>query len=381
MAGIISVSAAGIVFPMYLYQLSKWPNFSWDYEVLAPKLGEVRHRQGRLNGVMWSLGFERSAEAALEVLTADVVESSKIEGEFLNPEAVRSSIARQLGLEYAGVNSDRHVDGVVEMVLDATKRYAEPLTHERLYSWHAALFPTGWSGLRRIHVGAYRTAEVDPMEIVSGSAGREKVHFTAPTGRVVFAEMESFVQWFESNQALDAVLKAGIAHLWFVTIHPFEDGNGRIARAVADMMLSRSEQTDVRFYSMSAQIKQQQSEYYRMLEQTQKGSMDVTAWLRWFLECLENAIDDAENTVARTLRRARFWQSVSHIAFNERQLKVLKLLLDNFEGKLTSQKWSKIAKCSVDTALRDIKELIDFGILVKDPAGGRSASYSLKQES
>jgi Fic family protein len=363
---------------MYIYQVTSWPHFQWEYEVLAPLLGIVRNKQGRLVGLMSSLGFHERTRASLDTLTADVVESSKIEGEFLNPEQVRSSIARRLGLEFGGVKTDRHVEGVVEMVLDATKSFDKPLTRERLYSWHAALFPTPYSGLRKIAVAKYRSEAADPMEVVSGPIDREKVHFTAPSGKVVPYEMERFISWFENNNSLDLVLKAGIAHLWFVTIHPFEDGNGRIARAIADMMLTRSEQSDTRFYSMSAQIKEEQKDYYRILEQTQKGGLDITHWLRWFLECLERAIDAAETTVAESLARVRFWQSVNNVAFNDRQLKVLRLLLDNFEGKLTSSKWAKINRCSSDTALRDIKELIQLDILEIDSAGGRSASYSLK---
>ena len=363
---------------MYIHELTKWPNFAWDYESLAPLLGEVRNKQGQLYGRMTALGFEQCKAAVLECLTSEVVETSQIEGEVLNPEQVRSSIARRLGIESASIQVDRNVEGVVDMVVDATQNHLQPLTRKRLLSWHAALFPTGHSGLRKIVVANYRDATVDPMEVVSGPIGREKVHFTAPSGTRVPAEMEQFLHWFETAPNLDLVLKAGVAHLWFVTIHPFEDGNGRIARALADMMLSRSEKSALRFYSMSAQIKAEDEEYYGMLERTQKASLDITPWLRWFLECLGRAIDAAQTTVDASLFRARFWQSVSHLSLNDRQRKVLDLVLDNFEGKLTSSKWARLTKCSNDTALRDINQLIEFEILTKDPSGGRSASYSLK---
>lgn len=363
---------------MYIHELSKWPNFEWDYEVLAPLLGEVRNKQGQLYGRMTALGFEQCRTAALECLTADVVETSQIEGESLNPDQVRSSIARRLGIEYASIKVDRNVEGVVEMVLDATQKYSEALTGERLCSWHAALFPTGYSGLRKITVADYRDESGDPLEVVSGPVGREKVHFRAPSGSRVPAEMEKFVDWFEKSPELDLVLKAGVAHLWFVTIHPFEDGNGRIARALADMMLSRSEKSAMRFYSMSAQIKEEDAEYYDTLERTQKASLDITLWLRWFLECLGRAIDAAQATVNAALARSRFWQSVADVSLNARQRKVLNLLLNGFEGKLTSSKWARLTKCSTDTALRDINQLIELGILTKDATGGRSASYSLK---
>lgn len=363
---------------MYIHELSDWPHFNFSLENLTTLLGNVRHQQGQLLGRMGALGFERCKDAALDTLTSDVVDSSQIEGEFLNPDQVRSSIARRLGMEYAAIKVDRHVEGVVEMVLDATQKFDQPLTRERLNAWHASLFSTGYSELKKVKVGAYRDESGEPMEVVSGPYGNRKVHFVAPIGLRVEPEMAAFFDWFEHGPELDPVLKAGIAHLWFVTIHPFEDGNGRIARAIADLQLSRSEKTAQRFYSMSAQIRQEHDVYYQMLELTQKSSLDVTLWLRWFLECLSRAVETAQTTVNATLRRARFWQSVSAISLNERQRKVLDLLLGDFVGKLNSSKWAKLTKCSSDTALRDITQLLDAGILTKDAAGGRSVSYSLR---
>ncbi len=362
---------------LYIHELSEWPHFHWSYEILSSLLGQVRNKQGQLLGRMKALGFDYCKEASLEVLTSDVVESSQIEGEFLNPDQVRSSIARRLGLEFGSLKVDRNVEGVVEMVLDATQNYQQALGNDRLYAWHSALFPSGYSGLRKIKVGVYRDQTVDPMEVVSGPVGREKIHFVAPKGARVKRDMADFLEWFESGPDMDPVLKAGVAHLWFVTIHPFEDGNGRIARAIADMALTRSEKTSQRFYSMSAQIREEQNNYYYLLEQTQKSSLDITSWLRWFLECLERAIDAAQATVNTTIQRGLFWQSVAEVNLNDRQRKVLNLLLDKFEGNLTSSKWARLTKCSSDTALRDISHLMEVGILAKNPAAGRSVSYSL----
>lgn len=354
-----------------------WPKLRWSNEQLAQPLAAVRHRQGRLIGHMEVLGFPLREEAVLQALTEDVVKSSEIEGEVLDRKQVRSSIARRLGMDIGGlVEADRNVEGVVEMMLDATQNYAQPLTAERLFGWHAALFPTGRSGMSRITVGAWRTAEAGPMQVVSGPIGRERVHYKAPASERLDAEMSRFLNWFETA-APDPVLKAGIAHLWFVTIHPFDDGNGRIARAIADLALARAEGTAQRFYSMSAQIRVERKTYYDMLESTQKDDLDITPWLSWFIGCLDRAFDGAETILASVMRKARFWESVAGQPLNERQRKVINRLLDGFEGKLTNAKWAAITKASSDTALRDINDLVQRGILVKDPAGGRSTSYSL----
>lgn len=339
-------------------------------------LAEVRLRQGRLIGRMEALGFPQRDEAMLQTLTLDVVESSGIEGETLNMEQVRSSIARRLGMDIAGlVPSDRRVDGVVEMTLEATQNYSQPLTKKRLFGWHAALFPAAPSNIR---VGAWREDAKGPMQVVSGAIGRERVHYEAPPAKFLDAEMTAFLDWV--NRDIDPVLRAAVAHLWFVTIHPFEDGNGRIARAIADWALARSENSSRRYYSMSAQIRRERKEYYDILEQTQKGSLDITDWMLWFLACLDRAIAGTEASLAAVFKKERFWKTHAHFALNERQRLMLNRLLDgNFEGKLTSSKWAKLAKCSQDTAQRDIVGLIEHGILVKDSAGGRSTSYSLKK--
>jgi Fic family protein len=363
-----------------LHELPDWPEFTWDETALADRLSEVRHHQGRLLGRMESLGFQPHGEAQLETLTADVLKSSEIEGERLDAEQVRSSIARRLGIEIGGLKpADRHVEGIVEMVLDATRNYDQPLTSERLFGWHAALFPTGRSGLLRIRAGAWRDDSGGPMRVVSGPVGRERVHYQAPAAEWVDGEMRRFLDWFNSKQRVDAVLKAGLAHLWFVTIHPFDDGNGRIARAIADMELARSEGTAERFYSMSAEIREERADYYEMLERTQKGAMDVTPWLSWFLGCLDRAIDRAQVTLAKVMMKARFWQSVAGAPLNERQRLVLAKLLEGFEGKLTTSKYAKLTGCSQDTALRDIEALVERGVLVRGEAGGRSTSYSLAE--
>ncbi|MBB5708507.1 Fic family protein [Sphingopyxis panaciterrulae] len=364
----------------YIHELTDWPNLRWSDAQLAQPLAAVRHRQGRLIGHMEALGFPLRAEAVLHALTEDVLKSSEIEGEVLDREQVRSSIARRLGMDIGGlIEADRNVEGVVEMMLDATQNYVQLLTAERLFGWHAALFPTGRSGMSRITVGAWRTAEGGPMQVVSGPIGRERVHYEAPASEQLDAEMARFLDWFETA-ALDPVLKAGIAHLWFVTIHPFDDGNGRIARAIADLALARAEGTAQRFYSMSAQIRSERKAYYDMLEATQRGGLDITPWLLWFIGCLDRAFDGAETILASVMRKARFWESVAGQSLNERQRKVMNRLLDGFEGKLTNAKWAVITKASSDTALRDINDLVQRGILVKDPAGGRSTSYSLAPE-
>ncbi|TIS59703.1 MAG: Fic family protein [Mesorhizobium sp.] len=362
----------------YIHELEGWPKFEWNSQDLADQLAAVRHRQGRLLGRMEALGFELRAEAVLQTLTEDVLKSSEIEGEILDKEQVRSSIARRLGIDIGALALvDRDVEGVVEMMLDATQNYRQPLTDERLFGWHAALFPTGRSGMTKIIVGAWRDEASGPMQVVSGPIGREKVHYEAPAAARLQAEMAAFIDWFNSGASLDPVLKAAVAHLWFVTIHPFEDGNGRIARAIADMMLARSEGSPQRFYSMSAQIRLERKDYYAILERTQKGGLDITAWLQWFLRCLDRAFDGAEEILANVLRKARFWEAKAGQPLNERQRKVVNRLLDGFEGKLTSSKWAALTKTSPDTALRDINDLVARGILVRNEAGGRSTSYSL----
>jgi len=362
----------------YIHELEGWPSFRWSSQDLSEQLAAVRHRQGRLLGRMEALGFELRAEAVLQTLTEDVLKSSEIEGEILDKEQVRSSIARRLGMDIGALAPvDRDVEGVVEMMLDATQNYQAPLTDERLFGWHAALFPTRRSGMTKIIVGAWRNEASGPMQVVSSPIGREKVHYEAPAAARLNNEMIAFVEWSSSAAPLDPVLKAALAHLWFVTIHPFEDGNGRIARAIADMMLARSEGSPQRFYSMSAQIRLERKDYYAILERTQKGSLDITAWLQWFLGCLDRAFDGAEAILANVLRKARFWEAMVGQPLNERQRKVVNRLLDGFEGKLTSSKWATLAKTSPDTALRDINDLVARGVLVKDEAGGRSTSYSL----
>ncbi|MEJ0040693.1 MAG: Fic family protein [Rhizomicrobium sp.] len=362
----------------YIHQLSNWPGFHWNQEQLADRLAAVRHRQGRLIGRMEALGFQLRAEANLETLTEEVIKSSEIEGEILEKDQVRSSIARRLGMDIGALTpADRNVEGVVEMMLDATQKFAEPLTAERLYGWHASLFPTGRSGMRKITVGAWRDESVGAMQVVSGPIGRERVHYEAPEAPRLDAEMKAFLDWFDKNEPADLVLKAGIAHLWFVTVHPFEDGNGRIARAIADLTLARSEKNAQRFYSMSAQIREERKAYYDILEATQKSDLDITPWLEWFLGCLDRAFDGAETILASVMKKARFWESHRDQSFNDRQRLVINRLLNGFEGKLTNAKYAKLAKCSSDTALRDIDDLVKHGVLVRDAAGGRSTSYSL----
>lgn len=365
--------------PKYIHDLQEWPHFHWDEALLTQQLASVRHRQGRLMGRMEALGFDLRAEAVLTVLTEDVLKSSEIEGELLDKSQVRSSIARRLGMDIGAlVPADRHVEGVVEMMLDATQKYDEPLTDERLFAWHAALFPTGRSGMSKIFVGAWRDASSGPMQVVSGPMGREHVHFEAPNAQRLQAEMSSFLSWFATDPApLDAVLKAALAHLWFITIHPFDDGNGRMARAIADMALAQSENSPQRFYSMSAHIRRERDAYYKILEFTQKGDLDITAWLTWFLDCLDHAIEGAEDTLSGVMHKTRFWEAIKDKPLNERQRKVINTLLEGLDGTLTTSKWAKLTKTSPDTALRDITDLVERGVLVKDAPGGRSTSYSL----
>lgn len=362
----------------YIHEQKAWPHFNWDAAKIARRLASVRHRQGRLTGRMEEFGFRLKTQANLEALTEEVTKSSEIEGEVLSRDQVRSSLARRLGVDIGALTpAERNVEGVVEMILDATSKYNAPLTSERLFGWHAALFPTGRSGMTKIKVGDWRTEESGPMQIVSGPMGRERVHYEAPKAALVPDDMKAFINWYNGPQDIDPVLKAAIAHLWFVTIHPFEDGNGRIARAIADMALARSENSSQRFYSMSAQIRQERNAYYDILEATQKGDLDITEWLAWFLDCLDRAFDRADTILASVLRKARFWKKHANQKFNDRQRAMIERLLEGFDGKLNSSKWAKLTKASQDTALRDIEDLVAKCILAKDAAGGRSTSYSL----
>ena len=362
----------------FIHQLDNWPEFTWNSDDFMNLLSEARNLQGRLIGKMETLGFDLRNEALLDTLTLDVLKSSEIEGEFLNPEQVRSSIARRLGMEIAGsVESDRSVECVVEMMLDATQNCFQALTAERLFDWHAALFPTGRSGMYKITVADWRKDTTGPMQVVSGAMGKEKVHFQAPDSQLLEAEMSRFLDWFNNNTTLDLVLKAAIAHLWFVTIHPFDDGNGRITRAITDMLLAQSDKSNQRFYSMSAQIRNERKQYYELLEKTQKGNLDITDWIIWFLTCLINSLHSTDSVLTRVLFKADFWQKHANTILNERQRKLLNKVIDGFDGKLTSSKWSRIAKCSKDSAVRDINDLINKGILQKEASGGRSTYYEL----
>ena len=363
----------------YNWQLPDWPQWRWDQTSILEKLTQVRYQQGRLLGQMSSLGFPLQQEANLITLTEDVLKTSEIEGERLNKEQVRSSIARRLGIDVAGlVPADRHVDGVVEMMLDATTRFDAALTEERLFAWHAALFPTGHSGMVKIAVAEWRDDSNGPMQVVSGPFGREKIHFQAPPATLLTHQMTDFLTWFNTTSSLDDILKAAMSHLWFISIHPFDDGNGRIARAITDLCFARSEQNSQRFYSMSSQIQKERNAYYDILEKTQKSSMDITEWMLWFLECLTQAIQGAEGMLTSILFKASFWERAQLMSLNARQKTVLNRMLDRFEGNLTSSKWAKLAKCSQDTALRDIDELIHQGLLEQTAAGGRSTSYVIK---
>lgn len=362
---------------MYLHEYDNWWDFRYDKGRVMNELGRIRAKQGLLLGRMMSLGFDFQDEALLSALTMELTSSSEIEGENLDFKQVRSSIARRLGIETAGmVEVSRYVEGVVMMLLDATTHYDEPLTDKRLFGWHNVLFPSGMSGLYQIEVARYRSGE---MQVVSGPMGREKVHYQAPSPERVPQEMERFIHWINSDSGIDDVIKAAIAHLWFVTIHPFDDGNGRIARALTDMLLARSEHTSKRFYSMSAKIKLQRNIYYDTLEHTQRGDGDITDWILWFLQCFDQALDGTNETLSNVLDKARYWEHFAHLTVNERQRKLINMQFDGFFGKLTSGKWAKIAKCSSDTALNDIKDLLEKGMLVKNGEGGRSTNYSLTE--
>lgn len=363
----------------YIHELSRWPEFSWDTQSLAKALAAVRHKQGKHLGKMEALGFDLRTEASLTALTHEVVKSSAIEGEYLYIDEVRSSIASRLGLDVAGLpKPGREVEGIVEMMLDATQHFDLPLTAERLYGWQSALFPTGRSGMRRITVGAWRDGKAGPMQIVSGHLGKERVHFQAPDAERLEAEMERFLEWFTRPSDIDPVLKSAVAHFWFVTIHPFDDGNGRIARAIADMALSHADGSKDRFYSMSSAIEAERKEYYIQLESAQRGSLDITSWLAWFLGCLDRAIESADTMLGSVLHKARLWQRINTKPVNDRQRKVINRMLEHgWQGHLNTSKYAKLAKCSADTALRDIRELLERGVLVKNEGGGRSTSYRL----
>lgn len=361
--------------PKYIYQYKDWPEFKWDNNKLLKLLAEIRHQQGKLIGSMEALGFDLRAEAMLSTMTLDIIKSNEIEGEILNPDQVRSSLAQRLGIDIGGlVPVDRDVDGVVEMMLDATQKYNEPINEDRLFGWHSCMFPSGRSGLYKITVGGWRKGA---MQVVSGAMGREKVHYEAPEAKALKKEMSTFFKWFNKEMDIDPVIKSAIAHLWFVTIHPFDDGNGRIARAIADLQLARADGTEQRFYSMSAQIQKERNRYYEILESTQKGTLDITNWIEWFLECLQRALSSTDEVLEKVLAKAHFWDSHKGNNFNDRQKRMLNKLLDGFVGKLTTSKWAKINKCSQDTALRDIQDLIKQGVLEKEDAGGRSTSYVL----
>ena len=362
----------------YLWQRPDWPQWRFDAAALAAPLAQVHRAQGHLAGRMAELGLAQRDQATLQALTQEVVTTSAIEGEALNPDTVRSSIARRLGVDIGALAPvDRHVDGVVDMVLDATQHHAQPLTAERLFGWHAALFPTGYSGRVRIQVGSWRNDAAGPMQVVSGPVGREKVHFQAPPAAALPAETAAFLQWFNATPAGDALIHAGLVHLWLVTLHPFDDGNGRVSRAVGDMALARAEGSAQRFYSFSAQIQRERKQYYDQLETTQRGTLDVTPWLSWFLACLLRAVQGADGLLSGVLNKAQFWQRWAGTPMNERQTRVLNLVLDGMESKLTNAKWATLGKCSADTALRDINDLLARGVLNKLEGGGRSTGYVL----
>ncbi len=359
----------------YIYQYEQWPDFKWDEKEIQMILGKVRHLQGKIFGQMQALGFSKKQDAHLSTLTLDVLKSSEIEGELLNYNQVRSSIARRLGMENAGmIHVDRNVEGVVEMMLDATQKYNEPLDHERLFGWHAALFPTGRSGMQKIVTGNYRTGE---MQVVSGPMGKEKVHYQAPSPESVLREMDKFLDWFNGKTKMDGVVKAAVAHFWFIIIHPFDDGNGRIARTLSDLLLARSEDNSQRFYSLSNQILTEKKAYYSILQKVQHSSGDITKWLDWFLNCLYRSLTTTDEALKRVLKKAEFWDKHKNTALNNRQRSMLNKLLDGFDGKLKTSKWAKITRCSPDTALRDIKDLIEKGILQQEEQGGRSTNYEL----
>jgi len=364
---------------LYIWQASDWPRWRYDLATLAEPMARVSHAQGLLLGRLADIGLGLRDEASLAVLTDDVLKSSEIEGEHLNVASVRSSIARRLGVDIGSLAPvDRHVEGVVEMVLDATSNSAQPLTVERLFAWHAALFPTGYSGLSKISTGTWRDDAHGPMQVVSGPVGRQKLHYQAPPAECLASEMDGFLSWLNDPKTMEpALIRAGLGHLWFVTLHPFDDGNGRIARAIGDLLLARADGSPQRFYSLSAQIQRERKAYYDILERAQKGALEVTEWLLWFFQMLNEAVSHSHGMLDTVLVKARFWQRQQGATLNARQLKVLNRLLDGFEGKLTTRKWATLAKCSSDTALRDINELLERGVLQRSGSRGRSTSYEL----
>lgn len=367
---------------MWIHEHKNWPNFTWDTEILACKLADIRHRQGLLLGRMQGLGVELKREASLHTLTNDVIKSSAIEGENLKPKEVYSSIARRLGIEVAGLTpTSRDVEGIVEMMLDATQQFSKSLTKNRLYDWHAALFPTGRSGMYKITVGDWRLFNAGPMQVVSGPVGKEKIHFEAPSADRLEKEMQVFLKWFNNSDNIDPVIKAGIAHLWFITIHPFEDGNGRIARAIADMALARGDGMQYRFYSLSSQIEAERKHYYNQLEKQQRRTPDITDWLFWFFDCLGRAISNAETSLGNVLFKAKLWNIINQKPVNYRQRLIINLMLeDDFIGFMSTSKYAKLAKCSNDTALRDIQELKKRGVFIQNQGSGRSTSYRLPDQ-
>ena len=363
---------------IYIYQQSDWPKFNWDSKSIILHLSNVRHLQGKLIGKMQALGFKLRNEAVLETLTTEVVKTSEIEGQILDLDQVRSSIARRLGIEVSGlVPSDRNIDGIVEMMVDATQNFNKSMTIDRLFGWHSALFPSGRSGMYKIIVGKWRDDSTGPMQVVSGAMGKEKVHYQAPPASNIRKEMKIFLSWFNKNTEDDLILKSSLAHLWFITIHPFQDGNGRIARALSEMLLTRSDGISQRFYSMSAQIRSESKDYYNILEKTQKGTLHITKWIIWYLKCLENALNSSDVILSKVLYKHKFWTKYATEVLNNRQVLLINKLVDDFTGQLTTSKWAKIAKCSQDTALRDIQDLLNKKILQKNPSGGRSTNYTL----
>lgn len=363
---------------MYIYDRKQWPKFSWDQAKIADLLLKIRHSQGRLLGRMDALGFQLREEATLQILTQDALKTSEIEGEKLDISQVRSSIATRLAMDIGALpHVDRHVEGIVEITLDATQNFAKPLTNERLFKWHQALFPVKQSLFQRMTIGKYRGKQSGPIQVVSGAYGREKIHYEAPSHDRLKKEMSQFIKWFNVPAEMDLLIKSALAHFWFVTIHPFDDGNGRIARAIADMVLARSENSQQRFYSMSAQIRHERKAYYQVLEECQKGSLDITTWIEWFLDCMQHAIIASEETLQMVMSKARFWALHQAEPFNDRQRDMINRILNGFYGKLTSSKWAKLTKCSQDTALRDINDLLQRQILKKEEAGGRSTHYQL----
>lgn len=366
--------------PLYIWQQPTWAEFTWDNDKLITLLSEVRNHEGRILGLMDGLGFGIQNATSLDVMVEDVLRSSEIEGELLNADRVRSSIARHLGIETEGLpEPDHYTEGVVQVMLDAVRNSNEPLTHKRLFNWHAALFPTGRSGMYPITVAAYRTGP-EPMQVVSGAMGREKVHYEAPASEVVPAMMDEFLRWINGEQGIDPILKAAVAHLWFVAIHPFDDGNGRITRTITDMLLAKADGMPHRFYSMSAEILRERKGYYAALEKVTTGTTDITTWLDWFLQTLRSAILRSEKMVQRVVRKSLFWQQHRKVRMNERQVKIVNMLWDGFEGKLTTSKWAKISKTSQATALRDVSDLVEKGVLIAADAGGRSTNYLLKDD-